>query len=113
MNIEGLASPAEYVIIATLVASITQNIKQTKIPNQYMPFVAMGIGVVSGLVAVYVSGDTNWAGGALAGLITAMGTSGGVDAVKALVVKKDATAVSTVTTDNAESVKKEEPINEA
>lgn len=113
MNIEGLASPAEYVIIATLVASITQNIKQTKIPNQYMPFVAMVIGVVSGVAAVYVSGDTNWAGGALAGLITAMGTSGGVDAAKALLTKKDTTTVSMVTTDNAVSVKKEEPTNEA
>lgn len=111
MNIEGLASPAEYVIIATLVASITQNIKQTKISNQYMPFVAMGIGVISGVAAVYVSGGANWAGGALAGLITAMGTSGGVDAAKALLANKDTTAVSTVTTDN--TVKKEEPTNEA
>jgi hypothetical protein len=96
--IEGLATNAEYVIIVALVASITQNVKQTPIPNQWLPFVAMGVGAVAGLAAVYITGGDNYVGGAIQGLVTALGTSGGVDAVKAVAAKVTSKTVDAMAT---------------
>lgn len=106
--IEGLANNAEYVIIVALVASITQNVKQTPIPNQWLPFVAMAVGAVAGLAAVYITGGSNYVGGAVQGLVTALGTSGGVDAVKAVAAKVTAKTSSTELTSTQEGATTDE-----
>ncbi len=77
-----IVSATELGIIAAVVAAGTQMVKQTKLPNGYLPLVAGVIGIVSGLVATAITHDTNWVAGATQGLITAAGTSWVVDATK-------------------------------
>jgi hypothetical protein len=77
-----IVSATELGIIAAVVAAGTQMVKQTKLPNGYLPLVAGAIGIVSGLVATAITHDTNWVAGATQGLITAAGTSWVVDAAK-------------------------------
>ena len=77
-----LVTATEIGIIAAVVAAGTQLIKQTKLPNEYLPLVAAVIGIVAGLVATAVTHDTNYLAGATQGLITAAGTSWAVDASK-------------------------------
>ncbi len=77
-----LVTATEVGIIAAVVAAGTQLIKQTKLPNEYLPLVAAVIGIIAGLVATAVTHDTNYLAGATQGLITAAGTSWAVDATK-------------------------------
>lgn len=97
-SINGLITNAEYPIIAVFVASVTQNIKQTAVPNEYLPFVAALIGLAGGLVATYITGGDNYAGAAVYGLITGMTTSGIYDAGKTVVNKVAAKSAAKATT---------------
>lgn len=115
-DISGLVTGSEYIIIAAFVASITENIKHTKLPNEYLPFVAAIVGVLGGLLATYITGGTNFAAAAVYGLITGLTTSGVYDAGKTVAVKlttpkaNDApaeTATPAVTDDPQEAARKE------
>lgn len=77
-----IVSATELGIIAAVVAAGTQMIKQTNLPNGYLPLVAGGIGIIAGLAATAITHETNWVAGAAQGLITAAGTSWVVDAAK-------------------------------
>jgi hypothetical protein len=77
-----IASATEITIIAAVVAAGTQLVKQTKLPNAYLPYVAAAIGILSGLVAAVITKDSNYMASAVQGLITAAGTSWVVDAAK-------------------------------
>lgn len=84
----------EYGIILIIVASLTQNIKQTKINNNYLPWVSMVIGAVAGLVAAYMMKDTNYAESVITGIVIGGTSSGLFDGVKGLsnVIKKAPTS---------------------
>lgn len=82
MDISALTSPTEAALIAVFVASLTQNLKQTKLPNAALPWVAALIGAVAGLVAAYATGSQDFGNAAIAGFFTALATSGAVDGLK-------------------------------
>ncbi|KRL84371.1 hypothetical protein FC50_GL002218 [Lacticaseibacillus pantheris DSM 15945 = JCM 12539 = NBRC 106106] len=78
-----IANASEIAIIAAIVAAATQFVKsQTSIKSAYLPYLAVGIGIVAGLASVAITHDTNYLAGAVQGAVTAMGTSWAVDAVK-------------------------------
>ncbi|WP_461241205.1 holin [Paucilactobacillus sp. N302-9] len=82
-----LGSPQEYAIIVAVVASLTQNIKQTKINNQYLPWVSMLIGAIAGAVAVVMTGDSNYTEGIIAGVIAGGQANGLFDGLKGIATK--------------------------
>lgn len=75
-----LATAGELALISFLIGIATQSIKKTgKVSSEVLPLVSMVIGIVVGLVAVFVTKDTNYLNGAIAGLIVGAATSGLVD----------------------------------
>lgn len=84
-----LVTAAQYVLIAVICSGATQAIKQTKLPNGIMPFVAGACGALIGLGAVVATGGGNIAAGAMFGLAAGLTASGVYSGVKGT-----ATAVS-------------------
>lgn len=79
-----LGTAAELVISAAIILALVQAIKQTKVNNKWLPWIAMGLGVVAGLVSVVATKDSNWVPAALQGLLLGAATSGLFDGVKGL-----------------------------
>ena len=74
-----LATAGELGLTGLLIGITVQAIKKTGIKSAYLPFISMGIGIGAGLVAVFVTKDTNYLNGAVAGLIVGAATSGLTD----------------------------------
>ncbi|WP_190973442.1 phage holin family protein [Schleiferilactobacillus harbinensis] len=79
-----LGTAAELVISAAIILALVQAIKQTKVNNKWLPWIAMGLGVGAGLVSVVATKDSNWVPAALQGLLLGAATSGLFDGVKGL-----------------------------
>lgn len=79
-----LGTAAELAISAAIILALVQAIKQTKVNNKWLPWIAMGLGVVAGLVSVAVTQDSNWAPAAVQGFLLGAATSGLFDGVKKL-----------------------------
>lgn len=79
-----LSTAAELSITAMVVFVLTQAIKQTRLDNRWLPWVSMLLGIIAGLVSVAVTGDSNWSGAGLAGLLVGGWVSGLFDGVKGL-----------------------------
>lgn len=79
-----LGSAAELGITVMLVFAITQAVKMTRVDNRFMPWVAMGVGVIAGLVSVATTGDANYAQAAVMGLLVGGFTSGLFDGFKGI-----------------------------
>lgn len=77
-----LGTAAELAITAAIILALVQAIKQTKLDNKWLPWLAMGLGVVAGLISVAVTGGHNWASGAVMGFLVGAATSGLFDGVK-------------------------------
>lgn len=84
-----LGTAAELALTTLVVFVLTQAIKQTKVPNQWMPWLSMAIGVVVGLLSVFVTADHNFLSGAVMGLLVGGFTSGLFDGFKGFNVKED------------------------
>lgn len=81
-----LGTAAELAISAAIIIALVQAIKRTKVNNKWLPWVAMAIGAVAGLVSVAVTKDTNWAPAAVMGLLVGAASAGLFDGVKSLTV---------------------------
>ena len=71
-----LINSAELVIMAVIVYAITQALKQTKIKNAYMPFIAMGVGILVGLTIALIFHEQELGKACLAGFLVGASTSG-------------------------------------
>lgn len=89
INNLNIATAGELAIAGIFVAAVTGAIKQSKIPNQYMPWISMGVGIIGGIVAVIATKDSNWFNGALSGMLVGAATSGLFDGVKGLFANKE------------------------
>lgn len=74
----------EYAFVTGLVASITQNVKQTKMSNKLMPYVAIVLGALIGLCYAAVKGNGNYVVGTVVGLGAGVSASGLFDGVKGI-----------------------------
>lgn len=79
-----LGTAAELAISAAIILVLVNALKRTKLDNKWLPWVAMGLGVVSGIVSVAVTKDNNWAPAAVQGFLLGAATSGLFDGVKGL-----------------------------
>lgn len=77
-----LGTAAELAISAAIILVLVNALKRTKLDNKWLPWVAMGLGVVSGIVSVAVTKDNNWAPAAVQGFLLGAATSGLFDGVK-------------------------------
>ena len=77
-----LATAAELGITSLVVFAVTQAIKRTPIKNVWIPWISMGLGVIAGLIAVAATGESNYGGGAIAGLLVGGFVSGLFDGFK-------------------------------
>ncbi|WP_225428326.1 holin [Levilactobacillus enshiensis] len=84
-----LGTATELALTTLVVFVLTQAVKQTKVPNQWMPWLSMAIGVVVGLLSVLVTADHNYLSGAVMGLLVGGFTSGLFDGFKGFQVKGD------------------------
>lgn len=84
-----LGTVSELMITVAVVFVLTQAVKSTKVKNRYMPWLSMGLGVVSGLVSVAVTKDVNYLSGAVMGLLVGGFTSGMFDGFKGFGIKKE------------------------
>ena len=84
-----LGTAAELALTTLVVFVLTQAVKQTKVPNQWMPWLSMAIGVVVGLLSVFVTADHNFLSGAVMGLLVGGFTSGLFDGFKGFQIKED------------------------
>jgi len=84
-----LGTAAELALTTLVVFVLTQAVKQTKVPNQWMPWLSMAIGVVVGLLSVFVTSDHNFLSGAVMGLLVGGFTSGLFDGFKGFQIKED------------------------
>ena len=84
-----LGTATELALTTLVVFVLTQAVKQTKVPNQWMPWLSMGGGVVVGLLSVFVTADHNFLSGAVMGLLVGGFTSGLFDGFKGFNVKED------------------------
>lgn len=82
-----LGSTAEIAIIVIIVYGLTQAIKQTKIDNKWLPWIAMILGIFSGLISVVVTGDHNYSSASVLGFLIGGFTSGLFDGFSAFVKK--------------------------
>ncbi|WP_251948993.1 holin [Levilactobacillus brevis] len=83
-----LGTTAELMLTILVVFVLTQAVKQTKIPNQYMPWLSMVAGVLVGLLSVLVAADHNYLSGAVMGLLVGGFTSGLFDGFKGFQIKE-------------------------
>lgn len=75
-----LATAGESAIIVAVSGVLTQVIKKTgKVSSNLLPLVSLVVGLLSGIIAVAVTKDTNYAGGAIYGALLGASTSGLVD----------------------------------
>lgn len=84
-----LGTATELALTTLVVFVLTQAVKQTKVPNQWMPWLSMALGIVVGLLSVVVTGDHNYLSGAVMGLLVGGFTSGLFDGFKGFNVKED------------------------
>lgn len=77
-----LVTAAQFVLIAVICSGATQAIKQTKLPNGIMPFVAGACGALIGFGAIVATGGGNLAAGAMVGLAAGLTASGVYSGVK-------------------------------
>ncbi|WP_236008139.1 holin [Levilactobacillus andaensis] len=84
-----LGTAAELALTTLVVFVLTQAVKQTKVPNQWMPWLSMAVGVVVGLLSVFVTADHNFLSGAVMGLLVGGFTSGLFDGFKGFNIKED------------------------
>jgi len=84
-----LGTAAELALTTLVVFVLTQAVKQTKVPNQWMPWLSMAIGVAVGLLSVFVTADHNFLSGAVMGLLVGGFTSGLFDGFKGFNIKED------------------------
>lgn len=84
-----LGTTAELMITIAVVFVLSQAIKKTKVPNKYIPWVSMGVGVIAGIIAVAVTANTNYLPGAVMGLLVGGFTSGLFDGFKGFQIKED------------------------
>jgi len=84
-----LGTAAELALTTLVVFVLTQAVKQTKVPNQWMPWLSMVVGVVVGLLSVFVTADHNFLSGAVMGLLVGGFTSGLFDGFKGFNIKED------------------------
>lgn len=71
-----LGTVSEIVITVLIVYALTQAIKQTKIDNRWMPWIAMTLGIFSGLASVPITGDSNYLTSAVMGFLVGGFTAG-------------------------------------
>lgn len=99
-----LMTTVELGITSVLVYIITAALKKSKLNNIWLPWVAMAAGAVVGLVAVATAHDTNWLGGAVAGVMVGGFTAGLFDGLKGTVIavtnRKDKVATLQATVDS-------------
>lgn len=84
-----LGTATELALTTLVVFVLTQAVKQTKVPNQWMPWLSMAVGVVVGLLSVFVTADHNFLSGAVMGLLVGGFTSGLFDGFKGFNIKED------------------------
>ncbi|MFC6290684.1 holin [Levilactobacillus angrenensis] len=84
-----LGTATELALTTLVVFVLTQAAKQTKVPNQWMPWLSMLVGTVVGLLSVVVTADHNFLSGAVMGLLVGGFTSGLFDGFKGFNVKED------------------------
>ena len=84
-----LGTAAELAITAAIILALVQATKRTKLDNKWLPWVAMGLGVVAGLVSVAVTGDHNWGGAGVMGFLLGAATAGLFDGVKGFAAAKE------------------------
>ncbi|WP_268913008.1 hypothetical protein [Lentilactobacillus sp. SPB1-3] len=77
-----LGSTAELMITVLVVFCITQAFKTTSLGNHYLPWIAMFVGVVAGIVAVAATGDSNYVASGVMGLLVGGFTCGLFDGFK-------------------------------
>lgn len=77
-----LVSTGELMVMIALTFALTQATKQLKFNNKWVPWMAMLIGAIVGVVAVAVYHDNNFVGGAVAGVLVGGFTSGLFDGFK-------------------------------
>lgn len=77
-----LSTTAELLITVAVVFCITQAFKTTQIGNHYLPWIAMVVGILVGLVSVAVTNDTNYLPSAVMGLLVGGFTAGLFDGFK-------------------------------
>lgn len=77
-----LGTAAELAISAAIILVLVNALKRTKLDNKWLPWVAMSLGVVAGIVSVAVTKDSNWAPAAVQGFLLGADTSGLFDGVK-------------------------------
>lgn len=85
MEINGLASEAELFIIAVAVSVISQLLKKaTPIPSAAIPFLAVILGAVGGLIATALTDDSNYVACAVVGAFSGGASCGAFDGIKGL-----------------------------
>ena len=80
-----LINSAELVIMAVIVYVITQALKQTKIKNAYMPFIAMGVGILVGLTIALIFHEQEIGKACLAGFLVGASTAGLFTGIKGVI----------------------------
>lgn len=84
-----LGTTTELALTILVVFVLTQAVKQTKVPNQYMPWLSMGVGILVGVLSVLVTDDHNFLSGGVMGLLVGGFTSGLFDGFKGFQLKED------------------------
>lgn len=82
-----LGTAAEIAITVLIVYVLTQAIKQTKISNKWLPWIAMILGIFSGLVSVPITGDSNYLTSAVMGFLVGGFTAGLFDGFSGFIKK--------------------------
>lgn len=84
-----LGTTTELALTILVVFVLTQAVKQTKVPNQYMPWLSMGVGILVGVLSVLVTDDHNFLSGGVMGLLVGGFTSGLFDGFKGFQLKEE------------------------
>lgn len=85
MEISSLASEAELFIIAVAVSVISQLLKKaTPIPSVAIPFLAIILGAIGGLISTALTDDSNYAACAVVGAFSGGASCGAFDGIKGL-----------------------------
>ena len=71
-----LINSADLANMAIILNAITQALKQTKIKNTYMPFIAMAVGIFSGLIIGLIFHEQELGKACLAGFLVGASTAG-------------------------------------
>ena len=82
-----LGTATEIAITVLIVYCLTQAIKKTKIDNKFLPWIAMILGIFSGLISVVVTGDHNYSSAAVLGFLVGGFTAGLFDGFSGFIDK--------------------------